>query len=376
MNCYDPLLEYEKQCEYKNTYTSDTNTPSSSLKTCIDVNQYTPCTLQENTFDTQNDQMQDCKDSYEASYESTSNEMEELLRLRDEFEEMSSVPPRPKKQKKSFGFSRFLWHWTRMSLAYFLLSGTIFGVLMGLMNFSAYSARVVHWIQPEKIEDIQKTMQKALVQSTPQAHAGESEKEDEINREVVEEKILIEYPDMVFDRSYNEESLLSGLSNTSAGKTSFSLAPKENRIIIPRIGKNIPLVDVEMKAGAKFETMNEVFMEELKKGVVRYPGTAKPGQKGNAFIFGHSSNYPWIPSKYNNVFALLDKVQNGDKVIVYYDGKKYIYKITDRAIVKPGDVKVLRSRDKDKKEIALMTCWPIGTTLERIIIFGSLVEES
>ncbi len=376
MNCYDPLLEYEKQCEYKNTYTSDTNTPSSSLKTCIDVNQYTPCTLQENTFDTQNDQMQDCKDSYEASYESTSNEMEELLRLRDEFEEMSSVPPRPKKQKKSFGFSRFLWHWTRMSLAYFLLSGTIFWVLMGLMNFSAYSARVVHWIQPEKIEDIQKTMQKALVQSTPQAHAGESEKEDEINREVVEEKILIEYPDMVFDRSYNEESLLSWLSNTSAGKTSFSLAPKENRIIIPRIGKNIPLVDVEMKAGAKFETMNEVFMEELKKWVVRYPGTAKPWQKGNAFIFWHSSNYPWIPSKYNNVFALLDKVQNGDKVIVYYDGKKYIYKITDRAIVKPWDVKVLRSRDKDKKEIALMTCWPIGTTLERIIIFGSLVEES
>lgn len=221
-------------------------------------------------------------------------------------------------------------------------------------------------------------MQKALVHSTPQAHAWESEpaRHEEVQREVVEEKILIEYPDMVFDRSYNEENLLSGLSTTSASKASFSLVPKENRIIIPRLGKNIPLVDVEMRPWATYETMNDVFMEELKKWIVRYPWTAKPWQKWNAFIFWHSSNYPWISSKYNDVFALLDKLQNGDEIIAYYDGKKYIYKVSDRAIVKPWDVKVLQSRDQNKKEIALMTCWPIGTTLERIIIFGELVEES
>lgn len=37
--------------------------------------------------------------------------------------------------------------------------------------------------------------------------------------------------------------------------------------------------------GANFETMQEVFMEELRKGVVRYPGTAEPGNLGNVFIF-------------------------------------------------------------------------------------------
>jgi len=31
--------------------------------------------------------------------------------------------------------------------------------------------------------------------------------------------------------------------------------------------------------------MHNVFMEELKKGIVRYPGTALPGEIGNAFIF-------------------------------------------------------------------------------------------
>jgi len=38
-------------------------------------------------------------------------------------------------------------------------------------------------------------------------------------------------------------------------------------------------------------------------------------------------------------------------------------------------MEVLESRDPHKKEIALMTCWPIGTVLERIIYFGELVEE-
>ena len=120
--------------------------------------------------------------------------------------------------------------------------------------------------------------------------------------------------------------------------------------------------------------MHEIFMEELKKGVVRYPGTARPGEVGNAFVFGHSSNYPWIKSEYNDIFALLDNLATGDEIIVFYDQVKYVYHVTDRATVKPGDVKTLESRDKTRKELSLMTCWPVGTTLERLIIFAELAE--
>jgi sortase (surface protein transpeptidase) len=35
-------------------------------------------------------------------------------------------------------------------------------------------------------------------------------------------------------------------------------------------------------------------MKELEKGIIRYPGSAKPGENGSSFIFGHSSNFPWI----------------------------------------------------------------------------------
>jgi hypothetical protein len=35
-------------------------------------------------------------------------------------------------------------------------------------------------------------------------------------------------------------------------------------------------------------------MKELENGIIRYPGSAKPGENGTSFIFGHSSNFPWV----------------------------------------------------------------------------------
>ena len=83
-------------------------------------------------------------------------------------------------------------------------------------------------------------------------------------------------------------------------------------------------------------------MKELENGIVRYPGSAKPGEKGNAFIFGHSSNFPWLDGDYKDVFARLHTLALGDEVIVYYGQKKYTYKITKKQVVKPGDVSVLK----------------------------------
>lgn len=207
-----------------------------------------------------------------------------------------------------------------------------------------------------------------------EVHASEAvEAEKTESLENVKEKLLSSNPEIVYKDSYSAKELLASVSETPK-KTSFALTPYENRILIPRIGKNIPLVDILVDAYPDYDVMHETFMEELKKGVVRYPGTARPGEVGNVFIFGHSSNYPWIQSQYNDVFALLDQLQDGDEIIVYYYQKKFTYRITDRSTVKPGDVQALKDRDPGKKELSLMTCWPVGTTLERLIIFAELVE--
>lgn len=244
---------------------------------------------------------------------------------------------------------------------------------MGTMNFNAYAQRLQHWINPyvyaQESENIQEVISRSDAKIVTQVN-----EEEKLDREVLEAKIALQNPEMVYSRHYSAENLLSNIPLQSAETASFDVAPRENRIIIPKLGKNIPLIDTDHDENTNYTQMHQVFMEELKKGVVRYPGTARPGETGNAFIFGHSSNYPWIASDYNDVFALLDTLKSGDEIIVYYNQKKFIYKVTDRAVVKPGDTKVLDRRDPNKKEISLMTCWPIGTTFERLIIFGELTE--
>ena len=120
--------------------------------------------------------------------------------------------------------------------------------------------------------------------------------------------------------------------------------------------------------------LNDIFMQELENGVVRYPGSAKPGEEGNAFIFGHSSNNVWESGDYNDVFALLDHVTYDDEVVVYYGQEKYTYKIEAKDVISPGDVSVLQSNPEDTSSITLMTCWPIGTTLNRLVLTGKLIS--
>ncbi len=243
---------------------------------------------------------------------------------------------------------------------------------MGLLNFSAYSAMVTNWVNPELMLTKQDSIKEALMDSNVIVHAADTI-DAQVSLQTITNQIEATDPDLIYSRTYSSDRLLSGISRAPS-EANFVITPYENRIVIPKLWKNIPLVDVTHDPKAKYSEMQDVFMEELKKWIVRYPWTARPGEVGNAFIFGHSSNYPWILSDYNDVFALLNTLTLGDEIIVYYEQKKYIYKMTDKAIINPGDTDVLSNRDPKKKEISLMTCWPIGTTLERYIVFGELVE--
>ena len=84
---------------------------------------------------------------------------------------------------------------------YILLSGSIFTVLVGALNFSAYSARVVHWINPESIIAITKDIQSVISTSSIEIHASEEESESRLeSREIIEEKITNPLGDPVVKR--------------------------------------------------------------------------------------------------------------------------------------------------------------------------------
>ncbi len=258
---------------------------------------------------------------------------------------------------------------------YLLLSSTVFAVLFFSTNFSAYSARISYWMDQDGYSAEEASLNSMVLSSVTEVQASTPDTTRDESLETIKGKISEKMPNLLYENTTDPSRLLTHIDN-STEKVSFRIAPYENRIIIPKIGKNIPLVNVELGGNFDFDHMENIFMDELQKGVVRYPGTALPGQVGNAFIFGHSSNYPWIEGKYNDVFALLDNLTYGDDIIVYYNQMKYTYRVEEKTIVKPGDVKALQWRDPEKKELSLMTCWPIGTDLKRMIVFTQLVEST
>jgi LPXTG-site transpeptidase (sortase) family protein len=222
-----------------------------------------------------------------------------------------------------------------------VVTGMIFAVSFLLLNFTAYKQILVSALEPE----VQAKAEKVLQVST-----GTSEKQ------VDSSKLLPVLPDKKQTRK-------------SFAWLDFSIAPTDNRIVIPKLGKSVPIVEMSTEhiEGENWSDLEKQIQNGLQQGVVHYPGTAKPGQFGNAFITGHSSYYPWDPGKFKDVFALLNQLSPGDTFVVYYDQLRYEYKIYNKMEVQPDNVSVLE-QPKDKKIATLMTCTPVGTALRRLII--------
>ena len=269
--------------------------------------------------------------------------------------------------QKIFGQFKFIVH-------YLAVSSTVFAILLVATNYSAYSSIVMNYLKPGELEvtsgQIAATLNASKISVFANAENTLSAEEQKIHADEIKAQLNAENV-VVSEDPFSMQQLIPRKPKIEAN---FAITPYENRLIIPKIGKNIPLVDVPGINTFDFDHMENIFMQELEKGVVRYPGTALPGEKGNAFIFGHSSNYPWVKGEYNEVFALLDELEYGDQIIVYYNQKKFIYTIREKKVVHPGDVKALERHD-DKAEISLMTCWPVGTTLKRMLVFAELTPQ-
>lgn len=142
---------------------------------------------------------------------------------------------------------------------------------------------------------------------------------------------------------------------------------KPDSIIIDKIGITAPLIATRAKN-------EKELIPDLDKGVVIYPGSVLPSQIGNFFLTGHSSTYFWKRDKtpYGEVFAGLDKLQIGDRIVIYYNQYKYEYEIFNKYIALPNNVRLYHP--SDDSIISLMTCWPIGTTWKRLVLEGKLMQ--
>lgn len=258
-------------------------------------------------------------------------------------------------------------------IKYISTSAFIFSILMLTTNYSAYIEIARSYLDPDWLN----LSQESLLASVNSANIKDNTKENKKIESKVENNSTLEIKQeigVVKNKTYHSMDKLINETKNSNSKLNIEITPYENRVIIPKIWKNIPLVEVSAKSVKDVTELHDIFMDELTNWIVRYPWTAKPWEVWNSFIFWHSSNFPWVKWDYNEVFALLDKVEFNDDIIVYYWQKKYTYKIKEKKIIKPWDVSILK-RVNWKKEISLMTCWPIWTTLNRMIVIWELVEK-
>ncbi|HUW24469.1 MAG TPA: sortase [Patescibacteria group bacterium] len=117
-----------------------------------------------------------------------------------------------------------------------------------------------------------------------------------------------------------------------------------------------------------------VGMEDLKKSLVQYPGTASPGRFGNTVIFGHSVLPQFFnPKNYLTIFSTLPTLKIGDEIFVDYGQVRYKFVIEQMIEVAPNDISILAQR-YDDAYLTLITCVPPGTYLRRLIIRARLTK--
>jgi sortase A len=135
-------------------------------------------------------------------------------------------------------------------------------------------------------------------------------------------------------------------------------------VTIPKINVIAPVV-----IGADPGNEKE-YLEALKSGVAHMTGTALPGSPGNVVIYGHTNNRE-DAGFYEKIFNGLDELSNDDLILITYQNKIYTYRVKDKKVIDPTDLTILNSNPSEQK-LTLFTCWPIGTTKERLAIFAEL----
>lgn len=150
--------------------------------------------------------------------------------------------------------------------------------------------------------------------------------------------------------------------------TDINVGP-DPRLIIPKINVDVPVI---YDVGNDYDSQ----MKAMESGVAHFaiPGaSSRPGQIGNTVLSGHSSNDLFDIGDYKFIFAQLEKLVVGDTIYANYQAKRYTYVITKTEVVKPSEVNKL-IYPTDKPVMTLITCTPLGTALNRLLVTAEQIS--
>lgn len=137
-------------------------------------------------------------------------------------------------------------------------------------------------------------------------------------------------------------------------------------IVIPKLGIDEPVVfNVDPND-------EEQYRAALKEGIAHASSTAFPGNTGVAYYFAHSST-PEFRSQYNAIFYLINRLEEKDEIYIWHERERYRYEVTGKQITTPEDLSFLEAAAQGEEKLVLQTCWPPGTTSQRLLVFAKRI---
>lgn len=124
------------------------------------------------------------------------------------------------------------------------------------------------------------------------------------------------------------------------------------RIVIPKIKVKAPIY-------------TGITMNIFDLGVGQWPGTPRPGQRGNIVLGGHRTAA-------TRPFLNIDKLRSGDIIELHSKGQVHKYKVTGHLIVKPTAIWI--TDPTSAPTLTLFACHPKGSTAKRYVIRASLIS--
>lgn len=158
------------------------------------------------------------------------------------------------------------------------------------------------------------------------------------------------------DTSPEASAPYSGSLAQDIGSDATAEAPKENRLVIPSIQLNEPILE-----GNSINTIH-------KGGTWRRPNSSTPSEGGNTVIVGHRYYGSNVSTFYH-----LDKVLVGQKLALYWDGREQLYEVVESKVVDPSEIEI--EDPTDDKRLTIYTCTPIWTAKNRLVIIAKPIGE-
>lgn len=163
------------------------------------------------------------------------------------------------------------------------------------------------------------------------------------------------------------------VENTTLSFADVLSGPKE-KILVP-IDPEFDILITKIGANARiFSNVDpsnpDIFLPILKEGVAHAKGTFLPGQEGNIYLFAHSTDNFWDVGRYNAIFYLLKDLKKGDDIVIFFKNVRHNYRVTKTEVISPSNVSYLTRPRTGKELLILQTCWPPGTTWQRLMVFA------